>query len=300
MGANPSFIEDETTLGSPDLLRVFNLEGLGVNASSLLSHLAPFAVMLKPDWYDVINRQCAYLTSLFPKEADEIAEIKRKIWATPDLHTNFFFALNLISQLDDQQFATFERISRWRRKRSVATLELTRHLGGEWRCKRLNPESFTQEVEDSRNLPRVFTEMPKDVFAHPEMQKFLSAIAEVIYQASGMDHQKLTIHRMYALADAIREGDNAPEGPHKDGADYIVSAMVIRRHEVLGAESIVCHEADQNQVYLKRALQLGEGILQADSPSKLLHDVTPITIDPSTPALDGIRDIIGFDITPAG
>ena len=98
-------------------------------------------------------------------------------------------------------------------------------------------------------------------------------------------------------------GDNSPEGAHEDGADFIVSALVINRINVEGAESQIIEELPngKKEVIYKRILQPGEFAFQADTGEEktygndLWHHVTPFyVVDKSK--RDGWRDIIGFDI----
>jgi len=89
--------------------------------------------------------------------------------------------------------------------------------------------------------------------------------------------------------------DNAPEGIHQDGADYIVSALVIERRNVQGGTSII-YGPDKQTIYLTVTLQPGQGIFQADQGSDLWHDVTPIVLELNSSGGEGVRNILGFDI----
>jgi hypothetical protein len=106
---------------------------------------------------------------------------------------------------------------------------------------------------------------------------------------------EMNLHQMFVFADMMSVGDNAPEGIHQDGTDFIVSALVIERAGIVGGESIV-YGPDKKTEYLRRTLQAGEGIFQADKGSELWHYVTSIKEDPETPPDYGHRSIIGFDI----
>ncbi len=76
---------------------------------------------------------------------------------------------------------------------------------------------------------------------------------------------------------------------HQDGADFIVSALVLNKHNIVGGNSII-YDNNKNEIY-KDNLEVGDFILQEDK--NLWHDITPIK------ALDGYigyRDILGFDL----
>ena len=116
--------------------------------------------------------------------------------------------------------------------------------------------------------------------------------------ASIMNSQKrvktvnITLHQVRQLAYPNSVGaHNSPEGIHRDGADFIVSAFVLNRKNVSGGESIIYNE-NKKQIY-KTTLNNNNGIFQEDQ--KLWHFVTPIqSIDNKN---IGLRDIIGLDIS---
>jgi len=99
----------------------------------------------------------------------------------------------------------------------------------------------------------------------------------------------ISLHQVRQICYPNVESHNSPEGIHKDGADYIVSALVMNRYNINGGESIV-YDDDKNMLY-NTILEKGEGIFQDDK--RLWHYVTPITTDNN---YIGIRDIIGLDI----
>jgi len=111
----------------------------------------------------------------------------------------------------------------------------------------------------------------------------------------------MTLHPVCIYADILGEGNNSPEGTHQDGADYIVSALVVERVGILGGESVVfLREGGSETECLRFTLQPGQGLFQADRGTPLWHVVTPIREDPNMPPGYGSRSILGFDINVLG
>jgi len=85
----------------------------------------------------------------------------------------------------------------------------------------------------------------------------------------------------------------APEGIHQDGSAFIVSALVVERHNVVGGTSRVYYAKEASPA-LEYQLQPGEGILQSDTHNEYWHGVTPIY--PADPTQNAYRSILGLDI----
>ena len=82
-----------------------------------------------------------------------------------------------------------------------------------------------------------------------------------------------------------------PRSVHRDGADYIVSALVLNKRNVNGGKSTVL-TPDKRSVLLEHTLEAGEGIFHEDR--ELWHDITKVHAGPDGEL--GYRDIIGLDI----
>ncbi len=112
----------------------------------------------------------------------------------------------------------------------------------------------------------------------------------------------LTFHEMGLYVYGEAAPSNAPEGIHQDGADYIVSALVLEREDVVGGESVVL-APDKKSEYLRVALAPGQGIFHADAHRGLRpdqqpwHGITPIRLHDTNGDGEGFRNIFGFDIT---
>jgi len=288
-----NYISTEDTLGAPAPIRHFSLDSLGLDQRATLEHLRSLSVLLEWDEYDEKLRKLQFMKAKFPHALSAFDAFMPGYYAG---EVGLSELQDYIQQLSDKDRFVFEQI-RPRRKRSIAKVRLSRTTEG-WNLLRLPSPEYRQNVggSDVRATVRRFKEMDQQIVKHPLIKAFAGKVADIVASIHPDATQlEMTYHRMYAVGDIMAPGDNAPEGAHQDGADYIVSAMVISRHDIIGAESIVCNESGDT-VYLQSALKPGEGIFQADAGSSLWHDVTPIQFNPETRSLDGFRDILGMDI----
>lgn len=297
-----SYLADEAVLsqklgrsiGHP--VRIFDLNGLGVNQERFISELAPTFSMLSWDEYDVKRDQVAYLTQRFFHEKARLDAFLPEYYAG---RKGLEDIGDLVIRLSQGERWVLERI-RPRRKRAIARFLFEREpsMPSGWGIRRLPVGSFSQSVEgaDLRSLTRVFKEISEIVTSHPDFQHLLGCVAEVVREVRPAAKKLLAaVHQVSIFADADGEGTNAPEGIHQDGADYIISALVVERDGVVGGESIV-YGPDKKTEYLRACLQPGQGLFQEDRNSPLWHDVTPVQDDPITPPTYGKRSIFGFDI----
>jgi hypothetical protein len=195
----------------------------------------------------------------------------------------------------------FDRIGiTGRRKRSIAKFILSASSAATdgWVISRVPAASFSQKVGDDRALVRTFHEMAAVVTEDPRIQTLTRAIAEKVRVCRPEARVlKVHLHQVCIFADLMGAGDNAPEGIHQDGADYIVSALVLEREGIVGGESII-YAPDKETVLLRHTLLPGEGIFQEDRI--LWHDVTPIAEDPASSPTFGHRSILGYDLEIIG
>jgi len=292
------YISDEVELSrtlSRDvpILRAFNLETFGVDRESFLRAMRPTFSVLHLDPYDAKRAKVDLLKKRFPQHADRLNGFLGNYYANKE---DLAAVYDLLRELDDQDRNELDRIGMTgRRKRAVARFNV-QYGGGKWNFERIAGERFRQNVEagDPRALVRVFHEMETLVADHPQVRHLMECFAELVRERHP-DCKKLrmNVHQMFIFADILSAGDNAPEGIHQDGADYIVSALVIERAGILGGESIV-YGPDKKTVYFRRTLAEGEGIFQTDKG--LWHYVTPIRENPAVPPDYGHRSILGFDM----
>jgi len=211
----------------------------------------------------------------------------------------------LVLRLPDEQRQAFAEIRPYR-QRAVARFHVTFDTSEDPHMGRLPMEGFSQNVgsADYRSLKRVFPEVSAGVTAHPCFPQLLRAVAQTVRAAEGdVAELDIVLHQMRTVvrpgqATVVGKGKPTqvvPEGIHQDGAQYIVSALVVEREGVVGGESIV-YGPDKRTVYLATVLQPGEGIFQADTGSPLWHYVSPMYFDSDSGCLLGRRGIFGFDI----
>jgi hypothetical protein len=172
--------------------------------------------------------------------------------------------------------------------------------GPAWEIERRAAPPFTQSKDhdhDYRSLQRRFAPSPPEVTEAPEYLAVIRWVAALTNELRGgsLTAMKITCHQMGLVAQPSGAVTNAPEGIHQDGADYIVSALVIERRNVVGGESVV-YGPDKRTEYLRHTLLEGEGIFHADMGSPLWHWVTPVhPVDPDAPE-ESVRNILGYDV----
>ena len=150
---------------------------------------------------------------------------------------------------------------------------------------------FEQKVADFRKQPRMFSGMEQHVVEGDAFLSLLSQLSSlVLLPRPNIDKLQVDVHQVRLLSMSGNAADNAPEGVHQDGADYIVSALVLNRHNVTNDMSVV-YDKDQQELY-RTTLQEGEFMFQDDK--HLWHDIKPIR---ATENPVGYRDILGFDFT---
>lgn len=178
------------------------------------------------------------------------------------------------------------------RRRHLRKYRLSRQATCCWQLQPLADTRFEQPAVAGRIAVRRFAAMPVCLTYHPDMLRFVTGIAETIHAQCGATALEMAVHQMLTLADGDGAVEPAPEGLHQDGADYIVSALVVRRRGVLGGRSRV-QRGTAGAVLLERELQEGEGIFQPDTGSPLWHEVSPIRA--ATAGHPGQRMILGID-----
>ena len=150
---------------------------------------------------------------------------------------------------------------------------------------------FIQDVVDYRNELRIFEPMEEHFFK----DKFITSLLEksvllCLINNNGFPDIDISLHQVRQICYPGIESHNSPEGIHQDGADYIISALVMNYKNIVGGESII-YDENKEEIY-RRTLNKDQGIFQEDR--KLWHYVTPIQC--SSNNLLGYRDIIGIDI----
>jgi len=274
----------------------FGVDDLGVRFPGLHAAVAPSFRDLPWDAYDARRERIAFLAQRFPDHAAALHA------ALPAYYTGALELAGLdvpLDALDAADRAALHRIRPYRR-RAVATFLLTKTYDtrGRWRIAREPDEAFVQAPDregDVRSLPRRFAPSPPEVVEARPYRALLRGVARMADAARGgrVTALRIVCHQMGLVARSEGGVSNAPEGIHQDGADYIVSALVIERRNVEGGESVV-YGADRKTEILRHTLGEGEGIFQADAGSPLWHAATPI--HPIDARQEAVRNILGYDV----
>jgi hypothetical protein len=152
---------------------------------------------------------------------------------------------------------------------------------------------FSQEVDDSRNKIRIFDPIESKFLKEQWLLQFITQMTanSIINHIDGnkIKRAEVSLHQVRQISYPGFDAFNSPEGVHRDGADFIVSAMVMNRLNVSEGKTIIFNEY-RDEIY-NTILEKGEGVFQEDR--KLWHYVTGIK---SQGNYLGIRDILGLDI----
>ncbi len=269
------------------------LTGLKIDEQAFIDFLNPTFSALDTDPYDSKLAVVQLLIHEFPNQQDRLRAFLKSYYEGT---TGLAAITDLLRKLSPAKRMHFNLLTmQVKRKRSAACLELALQGDDFWKQTRIKLQPFSQDVApgDPRKLTRIFSEMDHDVTDHPLVQQFIASIATIVHHHCEATRLRIHAHQMFAYADLMSPGDNAPEGMHRDGADFIVSALVIERAGIEGGRSIV-YAPDQTTEILSPILHPGEFLFQDDR--SLYHDVTKISEDPDVPPEHGSRSIFGLDI----
>lgn len=294
------YVLDEKTIFS-DLglpmrwpLRIFSLQGLGIDQRAFIKHVAPTFQTTAWDEYDVRRAQIYFLHGAFPEEQRRLEAFDHRYYAGG---YDISGIADLIAALVPEKKKEFDRITPHRR-RSLARFRVLKKSRHSWDVARISAGSYSQSQgeNDFRALARTFQEMDERVTTCAGFETLLMRLGQIVEQIHGKpEHLEINAHQMTTIARHGKFGDGAPEGIHQDGMDYIVSALVIERKHIHGGMSIV-YGSDRKTPYLHTTLRPGFGIFQTDIESPFWHAVTPIYLDPHAGETIGERSILGFDI----
>ena len=152
-------------------------------------------------------------------------------------------------------------------------------------------QTFMQNVNDDRKNPRKFQCIDKNIRNMYFFNEFLKNSVYLTINNSNVIPEKLSlhVHQVRQICYPYIDSHNSPEGIHRDGSDFIISAYVINRSNIVGGESMI-YNNDKKLIH-KKLLHSDNGIFQDDK--ELYHYVTPIQ---SYGNYIGYRDILGIDI----
>lgn len=151
--------------------------------------------------------------------------------------------------------------------------------------------SFSQKVNDFRKEPRTFELIDVNVLSTCFFSNLIANTAFLVNKISDKKNLNISVHQVRQICYPEFNSDNSPEGIHRDGANFIISAFVINKSNVKGGKSIV-YEEDKSNIVLSTILDKNEALFQEDE--KYWHYVNPISCKNEN--YIGIRDIFGLDI----
>jgi len=281
-------------------IHVSNVEKMHIKKHLFLKKFSPLFAELPWDPYDPRRFRLEFLKNKFPKEEKKIQKHFADYF-TGKIELDVF--QKWIDQLNENDLVEFKKIQPWRR-RSVSQFVIDKKNNKHY-IKREPVPQFVQgmESDDYRSLPRVFAEAPDH---HVESHMFTTLLIRVYQMVQKLRPDSVvtvTAHFMSVKATEAAPGDNSPEGAHEDGADFIISALVVNRINVKGGETHILEKLEDGtkEIIFRHTLQPGEFVFQADTGEELIygndlwHHVTPFHID-DVSAGEGWRDIIGFDV----
>jgi len=182
------------------------------------------------------------------------------------------------------------------RSRRYANIKIDVSNNYEYLLRYTNNDIFQQKVDDNCSVKRKFELINYYHITQPWLLNLICQISalSVLNHDYYKGHKKIKevdihIHQVRQTAYAGIPAHNSPEGIHRDGCDYIMSALVINRNNICGGESKIYNH--NKVIQYKTILENQEGIYQEDIEQ--WHYVTPIqTINSGL----GFRDILGIDL----
>jgi len=251
---------------------------------------------VRPNWVPLIRYQ--HVNHL---------KFRPHMLGVPDLHTfqNYPLIKSFQRLPDDPYLIDNYAGELATRQRRYANYELNVKDPYTYDMRATDKDVFEQAVSDGRRLPRQFERVQDDVLAHEWMITFITqagALAhlqecqknDICLHRSPVKKITVDLHQIRQICYPERAAHNSPEGIHRDGADYIVSAFVVNRVNIVGGETIIYNE-DYDEVF-HETLERGEGMFHEDRDQ--LHYVEPIGSKGNALGIGvGFRDLFGIDIT---
>jgi hypothetical protein len=284
-------------------IQVFSVADFGINLAKFLRTFRPIFYDLPLDHYDAKREQLIFLQKTCADIQDD-PKVQQDFFSYYKGEVAFSALQPYFDRLLAHEKEEFSKIKPYRR-RAVSRFSIKRD-GGKWQQKRIPTAPFSQDYGkidqkqfDFRLLPRIFSEIDEKHVEHPLFSQLIEGLSKTVGnyhpEISALD---ITVHHVLVETSKERVTSNSPEGIHQDGFDYIVSALVMERNNVLGGESQIFEE-DKTTKILRTTLQPGQGMLQPDKDTHLWHKVTEIVVKkpkkvPET--LGAFRSSIGFDI----
>lgn len=292
-------LKDEQSIGKEinraltDPIRLFAWKADGENQEGFLSAFEGAFENIPWDDYFFRQEQLMFLESHLPEQKKTIDTIFKDYYY---FGTSKDVVEKISKRLPTVEHQAFLNIIP-DRKRTISYFSLKADQS-KWRVQEIEKNGFKQKAkaQDFRQYTRKFERTSEAITTHRHFHELLQNIGDLVKSvAPDVSELEICFHQVSILAFPSMPGDNAPEGIHKDGADYIISALIIEKSNITGGASIV-YDKDMKTPLFSTNLTPGQGLFQADLKSPYYHDVTPIHLSNEKSAKVGVRNLFGFDI----
>lgn len=274
---------------SGKLYQKFSVEDFGIRTNKFAADLATPFETLEWDMFDVRKKQLALLAQIDPDFGEKTRDLSRQFYRGEiDVNELLQIGANEAIQKAQQEILTIKP----HRKRAMSVFQVNLQTDGLAIERAAHKPYIQPDIGNyERSEPRQYPRCPDAIFNNEAIlilvREFSRRIKNVHPEATGLEVQ---LHPTRVVARPNEISRPTLESIHNDGADYIVSALVVARENVIGAESLV-YDSDASTILLHETLKPGEGIFQDDA--NLFHEATPLRSN--DPAKEGHRDMIGFD-----
>ena len=273
------------------IFRKFSVKEFGIETPTFVNEIDPLLDHLEWDLFDVRSQHFNALQHAYPQK-------RVKLQSTfPEYYSGQIefeeWVISSVGSVSDDIYERLATISPFR-KRAMSQFSVQfDHSNPNITRKDASPYIQDDIGKYTRSLPRSYPESPEKIIQNPSVLRLVEEFSSLIKKIRP-ETEKLTVkvHPTSVVCRPSQQSKPSLEGIHSDGADYIVSALVVSRKGIVGGESIV-YDNDRKTELLRTLLQPGEGIFQNDK--HLFHDVTPIAKQKSSEGTEGIRNMIGFD-----
>lgn len=151
--------------------------------------------------------------------------------------------------------------------------------------------SFSQNVNDFRKEPRKFELIDVNILSTYFFSNLIANSAFLVNKISNKKNLNISVHQIRQVCYPNFNSENSPEGIHRDGSNFIISAFVINKSNVKGGESII-YEQDKKNIAFATVLEKNHALFQEDE--NYWHYVNSISC--KNDDYVGFRDIFGLDI----
>lgn len=272
----------------PPPVSEFNLTDMGIDQASLVADIVPTFDKLPLDVYEKRRQEIEYLRHRFVESQEQLNAFFNDYMCGK---ASFNDIANLTSQLSEKELSELETTGAVR-FRAIAKFEVDFAGSQSPRIHRVPADAFVQmtgDRADFRVMPRYFEEASDYLTDDIEIRQILRAVAFKVrlQHSTCVDKLAITLHQVVVKVDNATPF-HLPDGIHRDGADYIVSAIPLLMDGVIPPLSTVYDS--QVRAILETHLGIGQGLLHDDR--SYWHSVSPVVSSGGV----GRRGTIGLDV----